>query len=138
MNWYKKSQQENNTPSIPNIMVDLNERPRGVPSFIKNQANKLIHKLGDFHSEIPLSEIFDILNQYNLIPLQEDGTPWSGMLIGGKKCGETGSEQQTVNLRLAFKMPDDTYHLITSVFHLSWCVMSDYPNKRYEIVAYVG
>jgi hypothetical protein len=55
-----------------------------------NKINKEIWKLLEptYFSQIPLSDICQILNKYNLVILQEDDTEWSGFLLGGIKRTE--------------------------------------------------
>jgi len=54
------------------------------------KINKEIDKLMQptYFSQIPLSDICQILNKYNLVILQEDDTEWSGFLCGGVKKTE--------------------------------------------------
>jgi len=49
------------------------------------QASKKIGDLPVYCETIPLDRIFSILAKHDLVPLQEDGTYWEGML-----CGEEG------------------------------------------------
>lgn len=39
---------------------------------------------GVLHDKIPLQTIFDHANRAGYIPVQEDGTPWEGMLLGAQ------------------------------------------------------
>jgi len=40
-----------------------------------------------YFEQIPLQDIVDVLKNYNIIILQEDNTPWSGMLLGDEASG---------------------------------------------------
>jgi hypothetical protein len=133
MSWYKKAQI---TESV--VQVDFNQRARSLPSFIRSKINNRLHQLGSYHNQIPLQTIFDILEEYHVIPLQEDGTKWSGFLLGEAPCGTPESHNQNAHFPLGIQVPDGSYQIATSFLHLSWCIISEHPRKRYEIVCYVG
>jgi len=55
--------------------------------MLAKNANKINKELGKltyntYFVEIPLRQIFDILAKCDQIPLDIDGTPWSGILCG--------------------------------------------------------
>ena len=125
MNWYKKAQS--------NIMVDLTQRKVNIPAKNKQNINRSIHNIGSYHQEIPLQTIFDILKDNNIIPIQEDGTYWSGLLIGGKQCGEEGTKDQVALIDLAINI-NEQYIPCKQSLAISWCKM---PSGKYEIVAYL-
>jgi len=102
----------------------------------KNQLNgQIIPMTQGYHNEIPLGSIFNILNQNNIVATQEDGTEWSGMLIGQAQCGSDRARDQVANFSLAFKNETGLIPISNSDLSLSWCVM---PSGRYEIVAYLS
>ena len=51
---------------------------------IKKKVNKALHTLATnkYFDSIPLNDIKRILERADIILLQEDGTPWSGFLLG--------------------------------------------------------
>jgi hypothetical protein len=85
----------------------------------KNNVNKQLNALGkNYFPSIPLNLIFSIVEiglESEII--DEDGTPWSGFLLGD-------SSNTTFNIR------DKKY-----VLYLSWYKM---PSGNYEIVAYLS
>ena len=97
--------------------------------------NQIISLTQGYHNEIPLGAIFNILEQNNVVATQEDGTKWSGMLIGGAQCGSDRADDQVANFSLAFKNETGLVPISNSDLSLSWCVM---PSGRYEIVAYLS
>ena len=170
MNWYKKSQNEydpetirkhmdefmsssqQNDTEADNFAIDLRSKPISMKQNIKKSINKKIHELGNYHIEIPLDRIFDILAEHRIIALQEDGTPWSGLLIGGAECGSEKARNQFVNFLLAhnpnediyainpfseetFKVPNSGYEFLKNRLFLAWCKM---PSGKYEIVSYIS
>ena len=173
MNWYKKAQdnlneydpttinkhmdefmstQQQNSTDSDNFAIDLRSKPIAIKPAIRKAMNSKIHDLGNYHVEIPLQQIFDILAEFNTIALQEDGKPWSGMLIGGAECGSDKARDQYANFQLAhkpsddvymynpfgddsFKMPNGGYKLAKQGLLLTWCKMS---SGKYEIVSYVN
>ena len=131
MNWYKRAQ-------VEDFMVDLKKRPVAIkPPSIKNKVNNKLHELGNYHDSIPLDEIFEILKEQNLFPIQEDGTPWAGMLIGGAVCGSEEARSQVANIPVAIKTEDGEYKLTTSTIHINWCKL-EHARKKYEVVMYLG
>jgi hypothetical protein len=87
-----------------------------------------------YYESIPLQDIFDTLKEFNIIPVQEDGTNWDGFLAGRDSktsfdvvLEENGERKPVENARL----------------HLTWYKFDDYTDQdgkwkkgRYEIVAY--
>jgi hypothetical protein len=83
----------------------------------KNRINKELSALPTYHNEIPLSQIFEIVEKHAGKVVQEDNTPWSGFL-----CGDSG--------QTTFDIEGVKFHLF-----LSWYTM---PSGRYEVIAYVS
>jgi len=75
-----------------------------------------------YYDQIPLTEIFDILKKNNIIVIQEDGTPWSGFLMGN-------------NSSTTFDLKIDGKNIENSILSLSWYKME---NGRFEINAYLS
>jgi hypothetical protein len=85
----------------------------------KNRVNKFLNILGKYYfTEIPLDKIFAFVETgFESKIIDEDGTPWSGLLLGD-------------NSHTTFKIKNIKYTLF-----LSWYKM---PSGNYEIVAYVS
>lgn len=92
-----------------------------------NCANKILNNLPNHHVSIPLGDIFTACTDQELIPLQEDGTRWDGLLCGreGRALILLGMEQQY-----------NEYKEIGRVLVISWYKMPLTGN--YEIVCYVS
>jgi hypothetical protein len=85
-------------------------------------ANKVNAQLADlsriYHNAIPLNVIFDVCRAQSFEPVQEDGTPWAGLL-----CGREGrADIELTNTR--------------KWLHLQWFKMEH--TGRYEINAYIA
>jgi len=134
-NWNKFiSETQNFNPNSPNFAVDLRKKNVSINASTKNKINKAIHLLGNFHAEIPLQSIFNILKEKEIVALQEDGRKWSGLLIGGAECGSEKAKDQYAQFTLAVNK-DNQYVPAKQKLILNWCVMS---SGRYEIVSYVS
>ena len=100
-----------------------------IKSKMNNEINSIVH---GFHDKIPLSPIFAVLEKLGYQAVQEDGTPWSGMLVGGAECGSEGSRNQVATIDLVRKEDNAP---MNNALYLSWCKM---PSGRYEVVCYVS
>ena len=120
----------------PVINMSGQQKRRAIPSASKNRITKVLHGLGTTHHDaIPLSTMFEALEVEGVIPVQEDGTRWSGLLVGGAECGSDAARDQVAHFDLAVRLPDFSYAPATVMMHLSWCKM---PSGKYEVVAYLG
>lgn len=74
---------------------------------VRKAINKALYPLtAIYHAEIPLDEIFGILKSHGLIVVQEDGTPWEGILCGNDASGVfdlTGDGQPVENGQLVMQ-----------------------------------
>ena len=127
------SETQNINPDSERFAVDLRLKSQAVPTSIKKKINKSIHALGNYHNEIPLDTLFDILKEHNIVALQEDGTIWSGILTGGAECGSDKAREQYASFNLAIKLENE-YLPSKSYLMLNWCKM---PSGKYEIVSYI-
>jgi len=95
---------------------------------IKKKINTKLTRLDNYHDKIPLKDIQDILEQFDIIILQEDFTKWSGFLMGkeGQEYFDIGPENSYDG---RFYQPYDNISLA-----LSWYTM---PSGKYEIVTYL-
>jgi hypothetical protein len=73
---------------------------------------------GKYYSQIPLDKIFELIKENGGLPVQEDGTEWSGFL-----CGH--SSFTDIQVKGVKKM---------KYLRLAWYKMQ---SGRYEITAYV-
>lgn len=76
----------------------------------------------DYHFEIPLDCLFEVLRREGINPVQEDGSPWSGFL-----CGEDG--------RAYFDLQGQDGRSLDYVLVVTWHRME---SGRWETVAYLS
>jgi len=101
---------------------------------MKKRLNTAITKLlkPTYFKKIPLQPIFDVLDEYNLVPLQEDNRYWDGMLIGGVKS----TVHTSFKLGVKSFGENGVYPVIKNAeLILSYYQMS---SGKYEIIAYIG
>jgi hypothetical protein len=136
MSWYKRAQAniQNIDANAQDFMVDISEKSKSVPANVIRTINNEIHKLGDYHVEIPLDQIFEICKRNNVIIIQEDGTPWSGFISGNAECGSEKARNQRVNFSLAYKK-DNKYVPVNNSILLTWCTMR---SGKYEVICYMS
>ena len=105
---------------------------------IKKKVNKALYTLttNKHFDSIPLNDIKRILEQADLILLQEDGTPWSGFLLGDNATASivVGDKNDVV------KSYGDSiiavYRPFTNIsLQLSWYRM---PSGKFEVGAYLS
>ena len=106
-----------------------------LPAGLKNKINKGIQKIvkPTYFREIPLSDLFQVLNHFGIVALQEDQTEWSGFLTGGvDKTAQVYFDLGWVE----DKDSDNRYLLIKNAkLAMSYFKM---PSGKYEIISYVG
>jgi len=113
----------------------INEIKNIVNARMKKKINTEITKLLKpiYFKAIPLQPLFDILEKYNLVPLQEDQTYWDGFLLGGVK------KTERVSFDLGVKSTKDAknrYSVITNAeLLLTYYKME---SGKYEVIAYIG
>lgn len=129
------AEHQNMNPNAPNFAVDIRGKSKSIPANIKRKLNNALHDLGNYHVKIPNEQIFNICKQNGVVPLQEDGTEWSGFLLGNAECGSEKAKNQRVNFELAFKTEEGIYIPANNVLSLSWCTMN---SGKYEVVCYIG
>lgn len=100
----------------------------GIKSKMNNEIGAIA---GKYYDAIPLQGIVDVLKKYGYKIVQEDGTDWSGMLLGGKECGHPEAAKQRANISIA----QQDGILTQNTLLLMWCKM---PSGRYEIVSYIS
>lgn len=126
------------------ILVDMGQRrTRQLPQSDKRAIGEELGLINRTYWEsIPLKEIFDTLERHGVVPLQEDGTKWSGFLSGAKECG-SGSENQRALFRLALRNQEGAWELSSSTLSLTWCTINRSSEAngykpKFEIVSYVS
>lgn len=79
----------------------------------KARVNRDLAQIGRiYHDEIPLDQIFCILRQAGLQPIDIDGTPWSGIICGSDARTRIQIRGQRFSLELAwFTMPSGRYEI---------------------------
>lgn len=106
----------------PNKSVINGETVHITPQ-IKHKLFSVLKKFNTYSPNIPINEIFDALKSEGVIPIQEDGTPWTGMLSGEKECGEPDAKNQYAKIELAIKHGDTMKLIANSMLEMSWCKM---------------
>ena len=102
--------------------------------YARKQINKVLTEISrKKYDTIPIDEIFDVVEKYGLVPLQEDNTRWEGMLLG---------ENSNTYIPLAWKssgVEKDGYKFYTplknTILSISWY---KFETGRYEITTYLG
>lgn len=121
-------------PTSDDFAIDMRGREFPLPTNLKSQAINVLHEVGKrYYDRFP--EIFESLENIGIVVLQEDGTPWAGM-IGSQ--GECGSQKATnaapIRLKLAANI-DGKYQLVRNDLIMAICTM---PSGKLEIVAYLS
>lgn len=80
------------------------------------------------HNNIPTDQIFGAMEREGIVPIQEDGTIWSGLLLGS-------DSRATIPLGKLAEQCDYPFPVKNSVLVLSW---HRYPTGRYDVCAYVS
>jgi hypothetical protein len=115
----------------------INEARRNLPYAIKKKINKEISKVlsPTYFKAIPLKDLFDILDKYGIVPIQEDKAKWSGLLIGGV------DKTEMVDFDLAWK-DSKQGNIYTEMVPNAALVMSYYKmpsgKYKYEVIGYLS
>jgi len=97
---------------------------------LKKHMNSVMFKVlkPTYFSAIPMDSMFGVMQEFGLVPLQEDGTFWDGFL-----CGRSA----TCFIPMGFVDNTDSEGFYTPVdnsgLRLSWYKME---SGRYEVTAY--
>jgi len=124
------------------IIVDMGLR-RGkltsIPATPKRRAMKAIsNSINGLKDGVPLDEMFQSLENEGIIAVNEDGTRWSGFLLGRAECGSDDTNDQNVSIDLAMDNRDGTFSMTRSNLYITWCAKySDNQFLGLDIVAYV-
>lgn len=112
-------------------ITEASNNPNRLDPTLRKKVNKELRELGDYHPEIPLDKIEDILEKYGIVLLQEDYTKWSGFLLGE----ESNTYIEIGYINTARQENDITFYtpIINSKLSLSWYKMQG----RYEVISYL-
>lgn len=107
-----------------------NKLTRAMISKINKEIIKFLEPT--YFVQIPLGDICQILNKYNIVLLQEDDTEWEGFLLGGTKK----TEQIWFELGWMNTMDSDRrYQKIKNTgLALSYYKM---PSGKWEVIGYL-
>jgi hypothetical protein len=122
------------TSHIPPESMSKKTLKAGDRKKMNTQIQKLLKPT--YFKQIPLSDIFKILEKSGIVPLQEDNTYWSGLLIGGS------DRTEMVHFNLGWKNESkkvhsmDMYQAIpNAVLTMTYYKMQ---SGKYEVIAYVS
>lgn len=87
-----------------------------------SRINRELTGMGVYFPAVPLDLMFDICKRNGFTAVQEDGTPWTGVI-----CGREA--------RYSIELSDD-HGSVTRYLHVTHCKMEVTGN--YEIVAYAN
>jgi len=115
----------------PPLVADFKNQVT-LPKNIKNKINDKLYPLtSHYHRAIPLDDIFESMEDNGVVPLQEDYTRWSGMLLGREG-------RARIEMARVFKddVGDEEWKVIkNSILVLSWY---RHDTGRYEVNAYLS
>jgi hypothetical protein len=111
------------------VEMASNSIKSGIRSKIGNEIGTITK---GFHKQIPFSAIQGVIEKYGYELVQEDGTPWSGFLVGGAECGSPEAAKQRATIDIVKK---DDRTPVNNALILMWCKM---PSGNYEVVSYIS
>lgn len=101
-----------------------------IKANLKKKLNRAISELlkPTYFNGIPLGQIFNLMEEHGIVPLQEDNTKWSGFLCGAS--GECFFELAPADS----KDENGMYKPYTNTgLRMTWYEMR---SGRYEVIAY--
>ena len=119
-----------NVPTAPKKLLRMKTKQRNT---INSAIGDLVLTTNRYFDSIPLAQIFDILIANDAIPVAEDGTAWSGFLLGEDsrttiELAHPDTKQQIYGMDVY--VPYNNSNLV-----LAWHRM---PSGRYEVTGYVS
>jgi hypothetical protein len=122
------------TDHIPKKWLSSQLLKVGVRKKINAQIQKVLKPT--YFKEIPLDDLFDILDKNGIKPIQEDNTEWAGWLLGGVKK----TEMVTFNLAWKDEYERDQGKKRYKAIKNAVLIMTYYKMQsgKYEIVSYVS
>lgn len=135
MNEFFESTQ-NEDPNGENFAVDIRGRKWAVPNPARRNIQKALSELGKrFHESVPIDEIFQVLGENGVVPLQEDGTKWAGFITSQGECGsERANNCGPIQIDLAVETYGE-YLPSSTVLVMTLCTM---PSGKIEFVGYLS
>lgn len=95
----------------------------------RRKISNALHPItSTYHDYIPLQSVIDILNSFGYLLLQEDNTPWSGLL-----CGREANTIFTIG-KLDTKDERNMYAPIKNGLYFYWYKLE---SGRYEVNMYI-
>jgi len=116
---------ENNGDSDDFVVKDMHSYGRIDPKVLKTAQKELYKFMSenrDHFKDIPLDKIFSILKRNGITPVQEDGTEWSGFLMGN-------NSNCTIDLAYDGK-------LIRHMLVLTWYKYNE--TGTWEVISYIS
>lgn len=129
----KKVLEANDTPlremyGIP----DEVKMPARVRARVRKEISEALSE--SYYKEIPIQEIDDVLRKHGYLLIQEDYTPWNGMLVGTNAMAffRIGQIEGAVETQYS---KEKLYPQVSNTgIQMTWYKM---PSGKYEIVAYL-
>ena len=118
-------------------LVNMGEKPVAIPGAIRRKIGNALHKMGNYFPSLPLDAIFAVCAAHGVKPVQEDGTPWSGIFCGTAECGSEKAKGQTAILQLALEV-EGGHALAKQALSISWGTLNGRNGRTYEVVAYIN
>jgi len=114
------------------------KRPIAINQAAKRRIQKgLAEVTKGLHADgVPIDKIVKVLTNEYVFPIQEDGTKWSGFLLGSKECGTEESRNQQADIPLVATTKNGSFALTTSYLHISWCTLHN--SNKFEVVCYIS
>ena len=96
-----------------------------IPSAVKRKVQKAVQRVLEptYFKKIPLGDLFSALRSLEVHLIDEDGTEWSGMLLG--RDG-----------RASFDLAYNGLHVKNATLQLTWHKMD--MSGNYEVIGYIS
>jgi hypothetical protein len=134
MNEFFKTRQNSN-PDEPHFAVDTRNKNVAISPSAKSAITKVLHALGkEYYQRIPLDEIFGVCKANGVVPLQEDGTEWSGFMSSQGPCGSDNANREPIRMELATQTPEG-YMPAKNELIMTICTMA---SGNLEFVGYLS
>ena len=123
---------QNQDPEGEDFAVDSRSPSKTIPTTQRKRANRILQEVGrKYWPSFPLDEIFGACKSNDIIPLQEDGTVWAGMIGSQGDCG-LGKPPMTIDLAVNV---GEGYVPARNRLIITACTMT---SGNLEIVCYVS
>ncbi len=111
--------------------INMDGKPKKLPANIRKFVTSRLQKEygSGYFPKIPLKEIFNILKESYILPVDESGEEWSGMLLGDRS-------HTSFDLVIYDNDTQEFVPISDSMLVLSWYKMEQ--TGRYEINAYLS